>query len=60
MIMTSLSDKEGFKPTNKLEKEHFVMLNDKTHNEAVTIMTIQSSNNIQPPYKAYRNYRKII
>ena len=50
--MALLSDKVGFQPTNKLEKEHFVMLNDKTQNETVTIMNIQSPNNIQPLYKA--------
>lgn len=38
--MTLLSNKEEFKPTNKLEKEQFVMLNSKTHNEAVTFMNI--------------------
>lgn len=38
--MTLLSSKEVFKPTNKLEKERFVMLNDKTHNEDVTFMNI--------------------
>lgn len=44
--MTLLSNKGELKPTNKLGKRQFVIRNDKTNNEAVTFMNIESPKNI--------------